>query len=93
MTNREAGNVAWHARVNGLDGISKENMVAAMVVLERLVEDVDKLRREQNVVVERLVAEADALRRERDSAVEQYRSTWASLRVIADDAKERLSKL
>lgn len=52
MNNREAANVAWHARVNGLDGISKENLVGALAVLERLVDEVDGLRRERDAVVE-----------------------------------------
>jgi hypothetical protein len=49
--------------------------------------------RENLLRIERYKDEVRRLRRERDAAVEQYRSTWASLRVVTDDAKERLDKL
>lgn len=38
MTLREAANVAWHVRVNGLDGVTDENLKGAFAVLEQLAE-------------------------------------------------------
>jgi hypothetical protein len=36
MTRQEALNIAWHARVNGLQDIKPEHMLGALAVLESL---------------------------------------------------------
>lgn len=41
MNLREAANIAWHARTNGLADISEENLLGALAVLERLLADED----------------------------------------------------
>jgi hypothetical protein len=38
MTLKEAANIAWHIRVNGLDDVKPEHIKGAMAVLEQLVE-------------------------------------------------------
>jgi hypothetical protein len=38
MTLREAATVAWHVRVNGMDGVTKEQLTGALAVLEQLAE-------------------------------------------------------
>ena len=53
MTLQEACNIAWHARVNGIDKLSPENIRGAFAVLEKVGEERLQLNRTGRAVAKK----------------------------------------